>query len=119
MAPRTRIVICPKPDTWVELHRRLQAAAKASPSIPPPPVPLILAGWIYSNDVEKRKRWQETLAWADRHGLGTLLSDIPDDLMDVVSDPSDDRIGPLGGPMKLDWSFDPKPDVMSPVEKES
>ena len=48
--------------------------------MPPPPVPLILAGWAYSNDVEKRSRWQETLAWADHHGLGTLLSDIGDEL---------------------------------------
>lgn len=107
----TRIVVCPKPDTWAELHRRLQEAANANPSIPSPPVPLVLAGWAYSNDVEKRNRWQETLAWADRYGLRALLSDVADDSMHVVSKLSDDKIGPLGGPMKLDWNFDPKPEV--------
>jgi hypothetical protein len=104
------IVICPKPDTWAELHRRLQEAATANPYTTAP-VPLVLAGWAYSNDVEKRNRWQETLAWADHHGLGTLLSDIGDDSMHVVSELSEYRIGPLGDPMKLNWSFDPKPDV--------
>lgn len=111
MALRTKIVICPKPDTWAELHRRLQEAARKNSRIPPPPVPLILAGWAYSNDVEKRNRWQDTLAWADRYGLRTLLSDVTDDSMHVVSELSDDKIGPLGGPMKLDWSFDAKPEV--------
>jgi hypothetical protein len=87
------------------------ASAFARGGITPPPVPLILAGWAYSNDVEKRNRWQETLAWVHHHGLGTLLSDSGDDSMHVVSELSDERIGPLGGPVKLDWSFDPKPDV--------
>lgn len=111
MVPGTKIVVCPKPATWAELHRRLQEAANANPSIPSPPVPFVLAGWTYSNDVEKRNRWQETLAWADHYGLRTLLSGVTDDSMHVVSELSDDKIGPLGGPMKLDWSFDPKPEV--------
>jgi hypothetical protein len=111
MALETRFVICPKPDIWAELHRRLQEAATAKSGIPPPPVPLILAGRAYSNDVEKRARWKETLAWADHHGLGALLSDIADDSMHMVSEPSTTKTGPLGGPLKFDWSFDPKPKV--------
>jgi hypothetical protein len=118
MALRTKIVICPKPDAWAELHRRLQeAASRENPRIPPPPVPLILAGWTYSNDVEKQNRWQETLAWTDHHGLGALLNDIEDGSMHVVSKLSDDKTGPLGGPMKLDWKFDPKPDVDAVVKE--
>jgi hypothetical protein len=117
MALRTKIVICPKPDAWAELHRRLQEAARETPRIPPPPVPLILAGWAYSNDVEKRNRWQEALAWADHHGLGALLNDMEDGTMHVVTEVSDYKIGPLGGPMKLDWNFDPRPDVDAVVRE--
>jgi hypothetical protein len=78
----TRFVTCPK----LELHRRLQEAAKASQAYHRLPVPLILAGWAHSNDVEKRTRWQETLAWTNHHGLGALLSDITDDSMHVGSE---------------------------------
>jgi hypothetical protein len=92
----------------VELHRRLQEASTTN-RLPPPPVPLILAGWAYSNDVEKRSRWQETLAWAERYGLGALLGDVAEESMYAVAELSGDRIGPLGGPMFLDWNYDSKP----------
>src|SRR6516164_5600655 len=63
-----RIVVCPQPYTWYKLHERLEEAAKVNPSIPPPPKPLVLTAWVYSDDVTKRDQWQKTLAWADQHG---------------------------------------------------
>ena len=72
------IAICPKPQNWHEIHQRLhQAALLAQPPIAPPPVPLILGGWTGSNDIEKQNRWNETLAWADQHGLTDLIGDLP------------------------------------------
>jgi hypothetical protein len=46
-------------------------------------VPLILAGWAYSNDVEKRDRWQETLDWADRHGVADFVNVSPKNMYSV------------------------------------
>jgi len=62
LEPR-QTVVCPQPALWAELHSRLQKVA-AENGLPPPPQPLILNGWVFSNDVEKRNRWEETLAWA-------------------------------------------------------
>jgi hypothetical protein len=98
---------------WHELHQRLVEAVEANPAIPPPPVPLILAGWVYSNDVEKQARWQATVAWAKRHGLTQFVDNIPEEHMYSVSELSSYEVGPLGGPMYLDWTYDSKPQVSS------
>lgn len=33
------------------------------------PIPLILNGWVFSSDFEKRVRWQETIIWAEKNSL--------------------------------------------------
>ena len=33
------------------------------------PVPLILNGWVFSSDLEKSFRWEETLDWAEKHNM--------------------------------------------------
>lgn len=108
MSHPSRIIVCPQPNVWAEVHRRLQEASVIH-RLPPPPVPLILAGWACSNDVEKRRRWQETQAWAGRYGLDALLGDVAEESMYAVTELSDYKIGPLGGPMYLDWNYDSKP----------
>jgi hypothetical protein len=45
----------------------------------PPPKPLILAGWAYSSDIEKKERWEETVGWASNNGCQALIDGIPDD----------------------------------------
>src|SRR5438094_3576864 len=67
--------ICPMPDRWVTVHRRLVKAWKAArnPAIPEPPRPLILNGWAFSSDIEKEERWTATLSWATQHGLRRLI----------------------------------------------
>ncbi len=105
-------VVCPLPSTWAEIHRRLKQAAGANPNIPSPPAPLILAGWAYSNDTQKRDRWQQTVAWANRYGLQALVADLPHNSMYAVfGELTDYQIGPLGGPMYLEWNHDPKPRI--------
>jgi hypothetical protein len=41
-------------------------------------MPLILNGWAYSNDVEKMRRWEETVTWARDNGSPEII-EIPDE----------------------------------------
>jgi hypothetical protein len=93
---------------WHEIHQKLLAVVKGDPSIPAPPVPLILSGWTFSNDLDKRDRWESTISWADKYGVSHLLEDLLPSEMYVVERLEADPIGPMGGPMKLPWSFDAK-----------
>jgi peptide subunit release factor RF-3 len=57
--------ICPNPIPWHAAFERLSKYAQDHVCSPPsPPKPLILAGWVSSNGVEKMERWAQTLAWA-------------------------------------------------------
>lgn len=74
--------ICPNPSTWYEIYVRLSKATMLKETlIEPPPRPLILANWDYSNDSERKNRWEETLEWASRHGMLGLIGDIPEEAM--------------------------------------
>jgi len=105
--------ICPLPIHWNRIFSRLCAAATASGrDVPEPPVPLILAGWAYSNDVDKQRRWRDTVSWAERWGFTRIIADeITPEMMYRVSSPTTYQVGPLGGPMYLPWDFDLKPTV--------
>jgi hypothetical protein len=71
--------ICPQPKVWHEVSERLLGLWRTvgSPPADKPPVPLILAGWAYSSNLEKWTRWRETVSWAERHGIVDLASTIP------------------------------------------
>jgi hypothetical protein len=62
--------ICPNPSEWAKLHSAAIAAAEDGETFPKP---LILAGWAFSTDVEKRQRWQETVEWLEARGLAGLI----------------------------------------------
>lgn len=102
-------MVCPVPTVWMELHKRLCQAAKVSPNVPQPPTPLILNGWVYTNDAEKKARWDETLQWATQYGFRTIIGDLQDEEVYTVEELTRYEIGPLGGPMHLPWNFAPKP----------
>jgi len=97
--------ICPKPRRWVQINERLCTICQLR-SLPLPPVPLILHGWAYSNDIQKADRWNATLKSATEHGLSDLVVLNPSDWYSVDS-PSTYEIGPLGGPVYLPWQFAP------------
>ncbi len=73
--------ICPIPSTWNEIYKDLCSnyeliTGKKLPNTVleirnagGPPTPLILNGWVFSNDSDKRERWQETLEWAEKYNL--------------------------------------------------
>ena len=73
-----------------------------------PPKPLILAGWAYSNDIEKMNRWKETVEWANNNGCGELVNGVPDNEFYFVDEPSTYTVGPMGGPMYRSWDFKSK-----------
>jgi hypothetical protein len=78
----------PNPIPWNLAFERLTKYAKARICTPPsPPTPLILAGWIYSNDSEKMQRWAETIAWADTNGCRQIVDEIPEQDFYFVEDP--------------------------------
>ena len=69
--------ICPMPIKWDEIHLRLMDYAGTHTCDPSsPPKPLILAGWNFSNDLEKKIRWKETQHWAEKNGCAYLVDGI-------------------------------------------
>ena len=101
--------VCPNPMPWHKAFQQLTKYAQLHPCVPPsPPKPLILAGWVYSNDIEKMQRWEETVAWANQNRCTNLVSGIPDSDFYYVEKPISEEIGPLGGPMYRPWDFEAK-----------
>ncbi len=94
---------------WNEVYQRLYGYGKKRACTPHmPPEPLILAGWAYTNDVEKMQRWEETISWATNNGCFDLLSDIPETDYYYVDEPTSHSVGPLGGPMYRPWDLESK-----------
>jgi hypothetical protein len=101
--------ICPNPIPWSRAFERLTEYSRLHQCIPPsPPTPLILAGWAYSNDVEKLRRSEETVAWGVTNGCAELVAGIPDQEFLFVDAPTDYAVGPLGGPMYRAWDLEKK-----------
>jgi hypothetical protein len=77
---------------------------------------LILAGWAYSNDIDKMRRWEETVAWAAHNGCLDVV-EVPDTDFYSVDEPTSYTVGPLGGPLYRPWDFEakgrPSPDRLS------
>lgn len=97
--------VCPKPQAWHRAYSDLVAAwESAGQPGPPPPRPLILAGWAFSNDVDKHERWRETLAWAAGARLDHLIPALAEEERHIVPVMSDYHVGPSGGPMFLPWN---------------
>ena len=101
--------VCPQPTAWHQIHKRLVAYSRQTPCRPAdPPVPLILNGWVFSNDVEKMERWQEMVEWATRNGCAELVADLAESDFYLVSEPTSYTVGPMGGPTYRPWDFDAK-----------
>jgi len=94
---------------WHEAFERLSRYASTHSCTPPsPPRPLILAGWACSNDIDKMRRWEETVAWATDNGCPEAVRGIADDDFYCVDEPSTYTVGPLGGPMYRPWDSECK-----------
>lgn len=101
--------ICPNPMPWHETHQRLTRYAKTHRCVPPlPPKPLILSGRAYSNDIEKKYRWEETVRWATDNGCVELVNGIPDSDFYFVDEPTIFAVWPMGVPRYRPWDFEEK-----------
>jgi hypothetical protein len=65
--------VCPLPPLWNELWNLLPDRRRNGGGYIPA-APLILGGWNYSSDDEKRERLATHIAWADEHGSLTAIS---------------------------------------------
>jgi hypothetical protein len=59
--------VCPKPQRWYELSQLLQEHHQIAGG-EAPPVPLILAGWVFTSNLDKEYRLQQQLKWAEQRG---------------------------------------------------
>lgn len=97
--------ICPKP--MVRIFHELRKRAVTHPCTPPePPTPLILSGWLLTNDIEKLERWKGTVAWAERNGCSGIVHGIADEDFYEVETSTTYEVGPTGGPLYRPWDFD-------------
>ncbi|WP_375582233.1 hypothetical protein [Cyclobacterium xiamenense] len=73
--------VSPLPGVWHELHQRLMDfwTNDLNKMGIKPPIPLILAGWNFSSDYEKRDRWQATLKWAEERCCTHLIKELSDE----------------------------------------
>lgn len=94
---------------WNEVYQRLIHFSKTNSSVNSlPPKPLILAGWISSNDMEKKNRWEETTQWAQENGCAELTDSISENAFYFVDEPTTYTVGPMGGPMYQSWDYEEK-----------
>jgi hypothetical protein len=101
--------ICPNPIPWHELFQQLSRYADSHPCTPArPPTPLILAGWAFTNDIEKRQRWRETVDWATANGCAALTEAIAERDFYETDNPTSYVIGPMGGPCYRPWDYERK-----------
>lgn len=71
--------VCPNPITWVTVFERLTSYASSHQCLPPmPPNPLVLGGWWCTSDLEKKKRWDETVEWASNNGCSDIIDQFDD-----------------------------------------
>jgi len=106
---KNMIKVCPKPMQWASIYKNLIAYAKLNKCTPShPPNPLILAGWNYSNDIDKQNRWSKTIEWAKNNNCHEIVCSISEDDYYYVDEMTRGEVMPLGGSMKSTWSFKPK-----------
>ena len=64
--------VCPTPPQWSALWELLEGHRRVGDGWEPP-LPLILAGWWASSNLDKMLRLEEHIRWADAHGqLGAV-----------------------------------------------
>jgi hypothetical protein len=102
------IRVCPNPLPWNDVYQRLIHVSQSRPDLAKPPVPLILNGWVYSNDAEKMRRWKDTVIWARDANCDEIIHSLSEDDFYCTEELSTYEVGPLGGPMYRSWDFSSK-----------
>jgi hypothetical protein len=103
------IKVCPHPSEWHSIHTRLEEFSRTNLCAPPrPPAPLILNGWVYSNDRQKLERWAETVSWCAKNDCFAILETLSDRDFYCVKQLTEHQIGPVYGPMYTSWNREPR-----------
>jgi len=79
--------ICPLPIDWNRIYESLYKACAKDRNIDIEsmtvtsifektgvPTPLILNGWVFSSNIEKKLRWLETIKWAEENGYWNIIA---------------------------------------------
>lgn len=72
------IKICPTASVWHSVNIAMVKNAEIN-GLPAPPIPLILAGWVFSSDQEKKQRWDATVKYATDHNCRHLIDHLDDE----------------------------------------
>jgi hypothetical protein len=106
---RSTKFVCPQPVRWHEIHQKLDATWKAKGAIgEPPPIPLILNGWAFSNDYEKSDRWLATIKWAEVNNSSHLIPDLIENDQYIVEElDSTPYAGPVLGEQQHESKLTP------------
>jgi hypothetical protein len=103
------IRVCPNPALWYRLYQTLVKYARTHKCDPTdPPRSYVLSGWIYSNDIQRKTRWEETVHWASVNNCLHLIEGIPDSEFYEVEELTTYQVGPMGGPMYRPWDYEEK-----------
>ena len=72
--------VCPKENILLEVYPKLlKYYEKNKDNIDqPPPKALVLNGWVYSTDYQKKLRWEETIRWVEINGCSSLIPNLKD-----------------------------------------
>jgi hypothetical protein len=101
--------ICPNPTQWHEVYKKLVDYSETHKCYPPsPPKALVLSGWNYTNDLDKKNRWEQTVQWSKNNGCSVLVEQIPKSEFYSVENLTTYAIGPMGGPMHREWDYGSK-----------
>lgn len=72
-------LICPLPLVWSDIYSKLVEIWEQDKSyIVEPPRPLILNGWMFSDDIDKKNRWEETKDWIKKYASSELINNLTD-----------------------------------------
>jgi hypothetical protein len=101
--------VCPNRIPCRDAFDRLCRFASSRAYTPPaPPIPLILNGRVFSTDVEKKRRWEDTLSWAMRNGCLDLIASIPVQHFHWADELTSCAVGPWVGPLCRPWDSQSK-----------
>ncbi len=72
--------ISPQPSKWYKIYEDLKTHFENKIRLGnPPPMALILNGWSFTNDSDKKERWEMTLRWAEENNCANLIPELTEE----------------------------------------
>ena len=67
------IKVCPNPIPWNNVFNKLSEFANDHENLSKPPVPLILGGWVSTNDLDKKAFSYKNSNWRTECSFGRMM----------------------------------------------